>query len=150
MQNSASNPAEFRLRDSGSSGVWRSVAQVPEYVAEEAAPAEDYAQRLNQQLWGRPTVRIQRLKETAALAREPQPGKDANAAWDLAVAFAIHALSIERGPARDRAEARCLDALEAAIAAGHPRPALNHPDFISVANNPRFLALANINQRRPA
>lgn len=150
MQNSASNPAEFRLRDSGSSGVWRSVAQVPEYVAEEAAPDGDYVQRISQQLWGRPTVRIQRLKEAAAQTREPEPGKAARAAWDLAVAFAIHALSMERGTARDRAETRCLDSLEAAIAAGHARPAPNHPDFISVANNPRFLALANINQRRPA
>jgi len=150
MQNPASNPAEFRLRDSGSSGVWRSVAQVPEYVAEEAATSEDYVHRMSQQLWSRPTVRIQRLKEAAAQAREPEPANAANAAWDLAVAFAIHALSIEPGPARDRAEARCLDSLEAAISAGHARPDPSHPDFIGVATNPRFLALATVNLRRPA
>ncbi|MCB9931886.1 MAG: hypothetical protein H6841_00525 [Planctomycetes bacterium] len=146
MRNVQPNPSVFRLRDSGSSGVWRSVAEVPEYAVEEAAPAEDYVQRMNQQLWSRPTVRINTLKEAAGRA----PNKAASAAWDLAVAFAVHALGVQRGPARDRAEARCLDAMEAAIDAGHARPGADHPDFASVAANPRFLAIAATNLRRPA
>lgn len=150
MRNTESTPVVFRLRDSGSGGVWRSVAQVPEYVAEEDAPADDFVQRLSRQLWDAPTVRIKRLKEAAGLARPEELNKAAGAAWDLAVAFAIHALAMVSGPGRARAESRCIDALEAAISAGHEPPTPRHPDFISVAANPRFLALAKPNLRRPA
>jgi hypothetical protein len=145
------NESVYRLRDSGNSGVWRAAGQVPEYLAEEPAPEGDYAQRMNHELWGRPPVGLRRLKHTAERITEPASIQRASsAAWDLAVAFAIHALALPRGEARERAETRCLEALQAAIEAGHPRPAPDHPDFMSVAGTPRFLALAEVNQRRPA
>jgi hypothetical protein len=119
----------FRLHDSGAQGVWRSTAEVPDYVAEPAS-ADDYVQRLDQQLWQGPKERY-----PAALPERPERTW---AAWDLAVAFAVHVMGMRPGAARERMERRCLDALEDAIKAGCPRPTADHPDFTAVAHNPRF------------
>jgi hypothetical protein len=125
MQNS------LRLHDSGGSGVWRQVSQVPEYVVEPAA--DNFVERLDSELWNGPRGRYP--------AKLPEQPARTWAAWDLAVAFAVHVMTMREGPARDRMERRCLDALADAIRAGCPRPAANHPDFAIVANNPRFLEL---------
>ena len=123
----------LRLHDSGGSGVWRRVAQVPEYVVEPAS-ANDFVARIESALWNNPRERYP--------ARLPEQTKRTRAGWDLAVAYAIHVMTMGPGPARNRMEQRCLDALEDAIRAGCPRPALDHPDFATVAHNARFKELA--------
>lgn len=126
----------FRLTDSGASGVWRAVSQVPEFVVE-SARREDFVDRMAKNLW--------------AAGESGQPGKEqkprtelqrSHASWDLAVAFAVHAATLPLGQKRQSMEVRCLDALECAIEAGHAPPDVNHPDFTVVARNSRFQLLA--------
>lgn len=75
MQNLEQREPAFRLLDSGASGVWRQVAEVPVYVAEEADPENDYVQRMNNELWSRhgkarttvPSASVTRRRTTAVL-----------------------------------------------------------------------------------
>jgi hypothetical protein len=155
MENTKELSTGYRLRDSGTEGVWRAVAQVPEFVAEAAGTSDNYAQRLSEELWTRVDAKPQQPK--ALVEQWPQRDSERktnvrteNLSWDLAVAFAICAAGMKRGPARGRVVKRCLDALESAIEAGHARPAPNHRDFVVVANNPRFLELASKPRRMSA
>jgi hypothetical protein len=128
MQNS------LRLLDSGGSGVWRKAAEAPEYVVGPAS-GDDYVRRMDDELWNGPRDRY-----PCTLPERPERTW---AAWDLAVAFAVHVSTMRPGPARDRMERRCLDALEDAVRAGCPHPMADHPDFAAVAGNPRFLELVS-------
>ena len=153
MQNLENSKPAFRLSDSGASGVWRAVAEVPEYVAAEAAPEDDYVQRMNVELWtrlgGKPRATIP-FTAPARVTRQQADVQASRAGWDLAVAFGVHAAGMAPGPARERIVKRCLDALEAAIEAGHPRPPQDHRDFAAVAGHPRFDQLAAQLERQSA
>jgi hypothetical protein len=131
MQNS------LRLHDSGGSGVWRRVAQVPEYVVAPSS-GDNFVERMDSELWNGPRERY-----PVTLPARPEKPERTWAAWDMAVAFAVHVLTMRPGPARDRMERRCLDALEDAVRSGCPRPSADHPDFAIVAQHPRFMELAS-------
>lgn len=139
---------EYRLRDTGADGVWRAVSEVPEFVAEEAAGEQDYVNRMNQQLWDRTQANHPRTVDH--LVGRKRDLKTERLGWDLAVAFALCAAGMQPGPARGRVVKRCLDTLESAILAGHPRPAPDHRDFAAVASNPRFLKLTTQELRKSA
>lgn len=153
MRNLEDSHPGFRLLDSGAGGVWRAVDQVPEYVASQAAPEDDYAQRMSNELWtrlrGKPRATVP-FSAPALVARQQAEVQASRAGWDLAVAFGVHAAGMAPGPARERIIRRCLDALEAAIDAGYPRPPHDHRDFAAVAGRLRFVQLTAQEQRQPA
>jgi hypothetical protein len=113
----------------------------------------DFVAAMNASLW--------RQTDTHLHDEEPQPDladtgpyrtaistpPAAKGLFDMAVALAIHAAAQSPGPARGRNIMRCLDALERAVAAGHPGPTASHRDFAAVSDQPRFQRLLRRNER---